>query len=234
MTKTILVIEDEPAIADNIIYALKTEGFEPVHCTTGKDGLEVVNKLTLNLIVLDIGLPDLSGFELCKTIRKASDVPIIFLTARSDEVDRIVGLEIGGDDYMTKPFSPRELTARIKAILRRTGNKSSEIQLDQNLQQTSPKHFLIDNTKMIIYYHKKPLELSRYEYKILETLLAHPGRVFSRSQLMHSVWDVPDVSLERSVDSHIKSVRNKLKMIKPQYDPIETRRGFGYALKVDS
>ena len=228
MSRKILIIEDEPAIADNITYALKTEGFEPLWCTTGAEGKEALCCDTINLIILDIGLPDINGFELCKEIRKTSDIPILFLTARADEIDRVVGLEIGGDDYMVKPFSPRELTARIKAILRRTSN-GNETPTDNQPEHTSS--FTIDPKRMCISYYGTALELNRNEYKILQALIGHPGRVFSREQLMEKAWDVPDVSLERTVDSHIKMIRSKLRAIKPDYDPIETRRGFGYALK---
>lgn len=229
MPHKILVIEDEPAIADNITYALKTEGFEPIWCTTGAEGKKSLSGDTINLIILDIGLPDINGFELCKEIRKTSDVPILFLTARADEIDRVVGLEIGGDDYMVKPFSPRELTARIKAILRRVSN-GVETPAENQPADTYP--FVIDNKHMYISYYDELLELCKYEFKILQTLISRPGRVFSRGQLMEKAWDVPDVSLERTVDTHMKTIRSKLRAIKPDYDPIETRRGFEYALKV--
>ena len=118
----ILVVEDEPAIADNLLYALKTEGFDPEWCATGRAGLAALAAKRFALVVLDVGLPDSNGFDLCKEIRSRSSVPVIFLTARNTELDRVLGLELGGDDYLTKPFSPRELTARVKAILRRTNN----------------------------------------------------------------------------------------------------------------
>src|SRR4030042_1101542 len=121
MKLRILIVEDEPAIVDNIQYALETDGFETICCSSGIKALEFLDREKADLIVLDIGLPDINGFELCRDIRKTSNIPVIFLTARTDEVDRVVGLEIGADDYVTNPFSPRELTARIQAILRRTG-----------------------------------------------------------------------------------------------------------------
>src|SRR5882724_5331697 len=121
----ILIIEDEPAIADTLVYALKTEGFAPEWCATGRAGLAALNAKSFALVVLDVGLPDGSGFDLCKTIRTRSAVPVLFLTARNTELDRVLGLELGADDYLVKPFSPRELTARVKAILRRTASGSS-------------------------------------------------------------------------------------------------------------
>src|SRR3954471_18920823 len=118
--RKILLIEDEPSIADNIVYALKTEGFAPTWCQTGGDGLNKVRHEQFSLVILDVGLPDINGFDLCKSIREISPIPVVFVTARKDEIDRVVGLEIGADDYVVKPFTPRELSARVKAVLRRT------------------------------------------------------------------------------------------------------------------
>ncbi|MCP4646087.1 MAG: response regulator, partial [bacterium] len=126
MSQKILVVEDEPAIADTITYALQTEGFEVAWCTTATEALGILEEDEVSLIVLDVGLPDQNGFDLCKEIRKTSAVPVIFLTARADEIDRVVGLEIGGDDYVAKPFSPRELAARVKAVLRRVPERDDE------------------------------------------------------------------------------------------------------------
>ena len=125
LTNTILIVEDEPSIAENISYALSTEGFASIRCATGQDAQEVLQRRDIVLVILDIGLPDMNGFELAKTIRRGNDVPLIFVTARADEIDRVVGLEIGADDYVVKPFSPRELTARVKAVLRRTRTPGS-------------------------------------------------------------------------------------------------------------
>jgi two-component system catabolic regulation response regulator CreB len=177
----------------------------------------------VDLILLDIGLPDMSGFDLCKEIRKTLNVPILFLTARADEIDRVVGLEIGGDDYMTKPFSPRELSARVKAILRRTQPSHSS--------EMPAQAFEVDESRRQILYCGSPLDLSRYEYALLKTFIRRPGHVFSRDQLMELCWDEPDTSMDRTVDAHIKNIRNKLKNIKPDLDPIVTHRGTGYSLK---
>lgn len=221
----ILIVEDEPAIADNIQYALETDAFETVCLSSGMPVIPLLSKEHIDLIILDIGLPDINGLELCKEIRKTHTIPIVFLTARSDEVDRVVGLEIGGDDYVVKPFSPRELSARVKAILRRT-------------QQASPRPltnqaFIINESKRQLSYFGKPLELSRYEYELLKTFVRRPGHVFSRDQLMDLVWDEPEASLDRTVDAHIKNIRAKLKAVKPEIDPILTHRGTGYSLKED-
>lgn len=228
MNKTILIIEDEPSIADNILYALETEGFSAIWSKTGNEGFSQFKNSDTDLIVLDVGLPDINGFDLCKKIRTESDVPIIFLTARGDEIDRVVGLEIGADDYMVKPFSPRELTARIKANLRRV---KASYSTNNEILNSEDDVFKIDKEKRLINFYNKELHLSRYEFKILEALISHPGRVYSREDLMNIAWDEPELSNDRTVDTHIKTIRNKLKEINSTIDPIETRRGFGYALK---
>lgn len=224
MQAKILIVEDEPAIADTIQYALETEGFCPVMAPTGHEALEILAGNGVDLIVLDIGLPDINGFELCKQIRQKSLVPIIFLTARNEEIDRVVGLEIGGDDYVVKPFSPRELTARVKAVLRR-------IQPHDHQASALPEVFAVDPVKRRISYFGQKLTLSRTEYELLQTFIRRPGQVFTRDQLMDLIWEEPAASMDRTVDAHIKNLRAKLKAVKPDLDPIVTHRGAGYALK---
>jgi two-component system, OmpR family, catabolic regulation response regulator CreB len=235
MKHRILIIEDEPAIADNIVYALETEGFQCRWCATGGEGLAALDapdaaEAKFDLAVLDVGLPDIGGFELCKEIRKRHDLPILFLTARAGEIDRVVGLELGADDYVVKPFSPRELAARIKAILRRTAKAAGA---DRAASDLPSLPFRVDGDKLIIAYFEKPLELSRYEYRLLLVLLEKPGRVWSREQLMERAWDSPESSLDRTVDAHVKSLRAKLREIRPEIDAIRTHRGMGYSLKED-
>ena len=223
--KTIVVIEDERSIADSVIHSIEREGYAAVWCARGQEGLERVRQGGCVLVVLDVGLPDISGFELCKAIRTFSAVPIIFLTARDDEIDKIVGLEIGGDDYVTKPFSPRELGARINTVLRRCGGTGQD--------RARTRSLCIDREKMQALYHEKRLELTRYEFKLLALLAEHPGRVYSRENLMLKVWDGDSPSLDRTVDAHIKSLRAKCREIDPAVDPILTHRGTGYALRDD-
>jgi two-component system, OmpR family, catabolic regulation response regulator CreB len=218
----IMIVEDEPAIIDAIQYALSTDGFETICFNSGGPVIAYLGKDPVDLIILDIGLPDINGFELCKEIRKTHLVPIIFLTARADEVDRVVGLEIGGDDYVTKPFSPRELSARVKAILRRLKQRPSTT--------LSAQTFQIDESKKQIMFFGQRLDLSRYEYDILKTFIRRPGHVYSREQLMDMVWDEPEASMDRTVDAHIKNIRIKLKAVKPELEPIITHRGMGYSL----
>ena len=224
--KKILVVEDEPSIADNITYALSEEGFEPAWCGTGREALAALDDGPAALIVLDIGLPDVNGFDLARTIRGRSAVPIIFLTARSDEIDRVAGLELGADDYVTKPFSPRELAARVRAVLRRTAGAVTSTKED------SPSFpFRVDEGRQLIAYCGKPLDLTRYEYRLLKLLVQSPGRVYSRDQLMDRVWEEPEMSLDRTVDTHIKTLRQKLKEIRPGEEAIITHRGTGYSLR---
>ena len=223
MKPRVLIVEDERAIADNIQYALETDGFETVCLSTGESVLPFLADDPVELIILDIGLPDVSGLELCKAIRREHTVPIIFLTARADEVDRVVGLEIGGDDYVTKPFSPRELSARVKAVLRRTMPRAQ-------CSAAAPV-FLVNDSKRRISYRGTNLDLSRTEFDILVTFIRRPGHVYSREQLMDLVWEEPEASLDRTVDAHIKNLRAKLKAVAPECDPIVTHRGMGYALK---
>ncbi len=227
MTRKILIIEDEPGVADTLLYALKTEGFQPIWCETGSEGLKTLNEQGIDLVILDIGLPDGNGFDVFREIRNESSVPVIFLTARSEEVDRVLGLELGGDDYVSKPFSPREVTARVKAVLRRASGH-------QDVPKSPPSGFQVDESRKQITFFGTPLELSRYEYRILCALIRRPGMVFKREMLMELAWDVPDLSGLRTVDTHIKTIRHKLRGIRPGNDPIRTHRGFGYSLKEET
>jgi len=228
MSETILVVEDEPSIADNITYALATEGYVAQWRSNGGEGLAALEAGGVDLLILDVGLPDVNGFELARKIRKLSDVPIIFVTARDSEVDRIVGLEIGGDDYMVKPFSPRELTARVRAVLRRF-RKDPSSPPESPLEARS--FFLVDEARYAISFRGAPLELSRYEFRLLKVLVQNLERVFTREQLMEKVWDEPDMSLDRTVDTHIKTIRKKLRAVNPDSEWIVTHRGIGYSLK---
>jgi two-component system, OmpR family, catabolic regulation response regulator CreB len=255
----ILIVEDEPAIADNIVYALETEGFRTRWCATGREALAALAE-SFDLAVLDVGLPDIGGFDLCREIRKRHELPIVFLTARAGEIDRVVGLEIGADDYVVKPFSPRELAARIKAILRRTarpetggaaagaapggaalaaagsGEGANPAFPDSPAGGGSarpPSPFRVDEERCVITYFGKRLELSRYEYRLLAALVGKPGRVWSRERLMEKAWDEPEASLDRTVDAHVKSLRAKLRQVKPDAEAIVTHRGLGYSLKED-
>ncbi|WP_426340998.1 two-component system response regulator CreB [Pseudoduganella sp. S-14] len=234
--KTILIVEDEQAIADSIAFALGKEGFAPHHVMLGEQALVAAREQAPALVILDVGLPDISGLDVCRRLRQFSEVPVIFLTARSDEIDRIVGLEIGADDYVTKPFSPRELVARVRVILRRAGNGNGVAPAAPVSPPSAPAAsrtpgFELRAAEARILFCGQPLDLTRYEYLLLKTLVEHPGHVLSRAQLMDRVWcDAPE-TLDRTVDAHVKSLRAKLRAIDENADPIQTHRGMGYSLQ---
>jgi two-component system catabolic regulation response regulator CreB len=222
----VLIVEDEPAIRDNIQFVLQSEGLETVQLATGLEVIAVLAERSIDLVVLDVGLPDVSGFDVLKEIRKLHRTPVIMLTARNAELDRVLGLEIGADDYVVKPFSPRELSARVKAVLRRTRS-------DDGDEPAAPRALLCNPGKRQVSFCGELLVLSKYEYEILTTFMGRPGHVFSREQLMSLVWEQPEQSLDRTVDAHIKNLRAKLRAIRPDLDPIVTHRGTGYSLKED-
>lgn len=233
---TILIVEDEVAIADTIIYALGTDGMQTVHCMLGQAALDHLRDTRVDLVVLDVGLPDLSGFEVCRRLRTFSDVPVIFLTARHDEIDRIVGLEIGADDYVVKPFSPRELAARVRVILRRfyrtaAPEAASSPATSPAPAETTAPGFTLDTDGARVSWLGHALDLTRYEFGLLALLVRHPGRIYSREQLMDLVWHEAFDSADRTVDTHIKTLRAKLRAIDPERDPIRTHRGMGYSLQ---
>jgi two-component system catabolic regulation response regulator CreB len=230
MKPRILVVEDEPGIADTIRYALASDGFDPVWSATGAAALDAVSKEPVALAILDVGLPDINGFELFKQLQKVVDVPVVFLTARADEIDRVVGLELGADDYVTKPFSPRELVARVRTVLRRTQRGQAKT---GDLAQASPSPFAHDPERRRIRYFGRALDLSRYEYGILVVLIGRPGRVFTRDELLDKVWDGDHDSYDRTVDAHVKTLRAKLRAVAADVEAIVTHRGTGYALAED-
>ncbi|RON45958.1 two-component system response regulator CreB [Pseudomonas frederiksbergensis] len=212
----ILIVEDEAAIADTLIFALQGEGFTTTWVSLGAAALEHQRQTPADLIILDI-----SGFETCKQLRRFSDVPVIFLSARDAEIDRVVGLEIGADDYVVKPFSPREVAARVRAILKRMAPRAPA--------EVASTLFRIDSERVQISYRGQPLSLTRHEFRLLQCLLEQPERVFSREQLLDALGVAADAGYERSIDSHIKSVRAKLRLVRADAEPIQTHRGLGYS-----
>lgn len=243
----ILIVEDESGIADTLQYVLRSDGFTPVWCETAEAALASFRQEPPALAILDVGLPDMNGFELFKQLQAhlreqgLPELPMVFLTARSDEIDRVVGLELGADDYIAKPFSPRELVARVRTILRRSqrGAAPAPVSLPEaagsapasTLAAALP--FAVDAERMQIRYYGRALELSRYEYGLLRLLVQRPGRVFTRDELLSQVWDDASDSFDRTVDAHIKTLRAKLRAVAPEVDPIRTLRGTGYALHED-
>jgi two-component system, OmpR family, catabolic regulation response regulator CreB len=283
----ILVVEDEPAIADTVQYSLRGDGFDVQVCGDGASALAHLEQHRPALIVMDVGLPDVNGFELMKRVRATHDTPVIFLTARGEEIDRVVGLELGADDYVTKPFSPRELVARVRTILRRSAkasgtggatsatsatsvanaanaaNAASDASTPVAVSSsraaagsstapsstpsstpsasaardapTALRHgpFDVDDGRRRIRYYGQALELSRYEYGVLKTLISRPGIVYTREQLLAMVWDDANDSFDRTVDAHVKTLRAKLRAVAPSLEAIVTHRGTGYALAED-
>jgi len=252
----ILLVEDDPAIAMSLKVTCKREGWNMTWLDNASSVLPMLHSdkaRDLSAIIMDVGLPDGDGLSLCQQIRHATDIdtlkdlPIVFLTARSDEVDRILGLEMGGDDYCAKPFSPRELVARLKAIWRReqllvqqsesyTTNDKVENTPSSNL---SGQALTFENQSGVWHYQPlnyslrwqgQKLELSNTERKILLSLLQAPNQVFSREQLLNAVSDYPDHRLARTIDSHVKSIRKQLATVDASIDVIHTHRGLGYAL----
>jgi two-component system catabolic regulation response regulator CreB len=222
----ILVVEDESTIADAVLYALRADGLQAEHCLLGREALRRLRTETFDVAILDVGLPDITGFELCRELRTFSGLPVIFLTARAGEFDRVLGLELGADDYVTKPFSPRELVARVRARLRRAGGDAGE---RGGWRQAG--EFALDHAGQRIHYHGEALVLTRYEYRLLAALLARPGAILSREQLMDDVWrDAPD-TVDRTVDTHVKTLRAKLRQVHEGRDPIRTHRGLGYSVE---
>lgn len=230
MSACILIIEDDSALAETIRYTLIADGFQALCRGTGAAGLAALDGVVVDLVLLDVGLPDVNGFDLFHRLREATAAPIMFLTARSDEIDKVVGLEQGADDYITKPFSPRELTARVRTVLRRV-QRGQDDGADAGAPAPSESvPFTVDDEKRCIRFFGSALHLTRYEYGLLRTLIRRPGRVFSREELLEQVWTDPGEACDRTVDAHVRSLRVKLKAVNPACEPIRTHRGLGYSL----
>ncbi|ELY3983646.1 two-component system response regulator CreB [Cronobacter muytjensii] len=225
---TVWLVEDETSISEALAYVMLLEGFTVRTFERGLPALDALRHTLPDLVVLDVGLPDISGFELCRQLLAAHPaLPVLFLTARSEEVDKLIGLEIGADDYVAKPFSPREVCARVRTILRRLQKQQSGA---QNVVRAG--HFELNDDAAHIAWCGQPLPLTRYEFLLLKTLLLAPGRVYSRQQLMDKVWGDASDSFDRTVDTHIKTLRAKLRAVNPDASPINTHRGLGYSLTV--
>lgn len=230
--RLILIADDDPHIREVVRFALENAGFSTHQAADGRETIERFQSLHPDLIVLDILMPELDGTEVCRTIRAQSSVPIIFLSSRDEEVDRIVGLELGGDDYVTKPFSPRELTARVKAVLRR-----ADVEVDGSANEagkSNPDRILrhgvleLDLDRFEAIWDGKPVVLTTTEFGILRTLLGYPGKVFTRDELMSSAYSFDNIVTDRTIDSHIRRVRRKFAAV--EAEPIETVHGLGYRL----
>jgi two-component system, OmpR family, response regulator len=219
---TIVVIEDDPAIADLLAAALRDAGHRPLLAATGMVGVDLASRHDPSMVVIDIGLPDIDGFEVCRRIRDFSDIPVLFLTARGDEVDRIVAFELGADDYVTKPFMLREVMARVRAILRRgqrhASHDAESVEIGQDL--------VLDRTRREVTRRGDAVALAGKEFELLEHLVSNTGRALSRRQLLEAVWDPGFVGSDRTVDVHISHLRRKL----GDDLPLATVYGLGYRL----
>lgn len=222
--RKILVVDDEPLITESLEYSLKQEGFQVVVAHEGHQALEAAREEAPDLIVLDIMLPGMDGWEVCRRLRQESTVPIIMLTARGQEIDRVLGLELGADDYLPKPFSFRELLARIRAMFRRmdfegTPKTGHQIQIgDVRLDTAAHK----------AYKHDQELTLTQKEYDLLHMLMAHAGQVVSRAELLDQVWDIDWLGDTRTLDVHIRWLREKIEADPSQPRYVQTVRGVGY------
>lgn len=217
MPKKILVIDDEPQIIEICVDYLRSNGYLAVSAENGQDGLKKMKAEQPDLIVLDLMMPEMDGYEVCRRIRKESDTPIIMLTARAEETDMLIGLELGADDYITKPFSPRELVARVKTVLRRSTTETVSDMMRVGIVELDKIHYQIVISDRVI-------AVTPTEMEIMTLLMSQPGRIFSRSQLLTAAQGVSFGSYERAIDSHIRNLRRKLE---PD-DVIQTIYGVGY------
>lgn len=225
MPHAVLIVDDDPHIREVIAFALEKAGYRTHAAADGVQALAAVEKHQPALMVLDIGMPEMDGLEVCRRLRQTSQLPILFLSAREDEIDRVVGLEIGGDDYVTKPFSPRELVARVQAILKRSAPKATPALLEKPLQHGD---LALDAESFTVRWRNVPVELTAMEFALLKTLLKHPQRVFTRDDLMDKAYNNVIVS-DRTIDSHIRHIRSKCAMVGAQ-DVVVTVHGVGYKL----
>jgi two-component system response regulator BaeR len=218
MSGKLLIVEDEKKLAGLLSDYLRQAGFEPFCLADGTEVVPWVREQLPDLILLDLMLPGRDGMEVCKEIRTFSSVPVIMVTARIEEIDRLLGLELGADDYICKPFSPREVVARVRAVLRRTG--------DGQTSRTSG--LVLDESRYQATLHGHELELTAVEFKLLHLLLSHPGRIYSRSQLMDKIYPDERIVSDRTIDSHVKKLRRKINAVAPDEELIHSLYGVGY------
>lgn len=235
--RTALVVDDDATIRVTVVETLAREGFETVEATTGQEALEIFSRRDVDLVVLDNMMPGISGEEVCRRLRAKSGVPILFLSKFADDVDRIVGLEIGADDYIAKPFNPRELLARIRAVLRRAqsdrqnGGAPAPPTTEQSDDEISVGSLRLDLNGYDAYWNGERVGLTKTEFKVLRALARWPSRVYSRPELVERVYEDAVVS-ERTIDSHVRRVRRKFEEF--DVNPIETVRGVGFQLRFQS
>ncbi|MCB9698970.1 MAG: response regulator transcription factor [Alphaproteobacteria bacterium] len=215
----ILLVDDDPSLREVARYALDRAGFEVIEAGDGRSALDRFARHSIDLVVLDVLMPEVDGLEVCRTLRATSQVPVVFLSSRGEEVDRILGLELGGDDYLTKPFSPRELVSRVKAVLRRTRPEARSTTVEAGGVRLDVEAFRA-------WAAETEIQLTVTEFRLLEVMLRRPGRVFTRDELVERAYEGPHHVSDRTLDSHIRRIRQKLR--EGGLDPIETVHGLGF------
>ncbi len=228
MSQRILVVDDEQSVTDLLAYNLRKAHYEVLVAADGNEALHLAHESAPDLILLDLMLPGVDGLEVCRRLRQTSPVPIIMITARGEEIDRVLGLELGADDYVCKPFSVRELLARVKAVLRRPQLKSEETPPETILNGPGGMQLDVDCHRLTI--HGNPVELTKLEFDLLQLLLVNAGRVLTRERLLEQAWGYDFAGEARAVDSAVKRLRAKLRSASPEADAIQAVRGLGYRL----
>ena len=224
MKQRILVVDDEPDLLELIQVTLENSGFEVETATQGAEVFAALNGCPPDLMMLDLMLPDVNGKDLCKEIRQFSTVPIIMVTAMIDEIDRLIGLELGADDYVCKPFSPKEVVARVKAVLRRSEGDSNQGEIYDA--------FEVNDETYSIKLHGDRLDLTPVEFRLLKMFIQSPGRVFNRDQILDNIFEDGRIVLDRTVDTHVKNLRHKLKTASPEHDYVRSVYGIGYSFEI--
>lgn len=230
MSYRILVVDDEPSVTDLIAYNLRKALYDVQVASDGRTALRLAREYQPDLILLDLMIPEVDGLDVCRELRKSSDVPVIMITARGEELDRVLGLEMGADDYVTKPFSVRELMARIKAVLRRPLRGSKDGETEPSTLLRGPGNLLMDVERRSVEVDEISIELTRLEFDLLHRLLINPGRVLTRERLLEQAWGYDYVGDTRAVDSAVKRLRAKLRAVSADADCIESVRGLGYRI----
>jgi DNA-binding response OmpR family regulator len=227
-SSTVLLVDDEDSIQKLLTYPLEREGFRVIQARDGEEALERFGEQPVDLVVLDVMLPKLDGLEVCKRLRSTSSVPIIMLTARDDELDKVLGLELGADDYITKPFSIREFRSRVRALLRR-----ASLQREDGHEQELIEHdgLRLDLGKRTVEVDERPAELTYVEFELLSILASSPGRVFTRRALLESLWGDAEYRDQRTIDVHVRHLREKLERDSRNPELILTVRGVGYRFR---
>ena len=227
MANTVLVVEDEPNLLAALEYSLEQEGYDTLTATNGEAGLRIAMTGTPDLVILDVMLPSLDGMEVCRILRRESNVPIIMLTARSEEIDRVVGLELGADDYVTKPFSMRELLARIRNLLRRA-SRAIPSEFSSRSETIESENLVVDLTSHSASLNDAPLDMKPREFSLLALLMANRGRAFTRDQILERLWGHDYIGDSRTVDVHVRWLREKIEPDPSSPRRIVTIRGVGY------